>query len=366
MKKVLFLENDYRTPDGKKLYGGGTIYENRFAQIMMDSGECEITIKKIVNRSGFFKNFFTMPFKLICTMLWFKRFVKKQGKFDVMVMPDYFGIYGMLALMWLRLFRRRTKIVLIYHHCDWELFRGPKSWLMKFLHLACAKRCHYIVFACPPVYENSVFIRETQNRRKVLIGVHTPRILVPNVGKAVGRISYVGRIQQQKGLMELVNAMVLVKAQVPDFDLQLIGNHNATPSFTEDLKKVISANGLENNITFCGPVDEVEKNRILASSRFFVFPSHLEGYGMVILESMQFSLPVVAWDVSAMPYTVKHEQNGLLVPHNDVSALADAIVRLYQDDALLARLATGARATFEATPSEDDFKAAVIKFTEGL
>lgn len=73
----------------------------------------------------------------------------------------------------------------------------------------------------------------------------------------------------------------------------------------------------------------------------FVFPTFWEGEGHpgVVVESMMAGLPVVSTRFRSIPELVEHEENGLLVPPKDPSALADAIGRLANDESLRQRLA---------------------------
>ena len=68
-------------------------------------------------------------------------------------------------------------------------------------------------------------------------------------------------------------------------------------------------------------------------------PSRWEGFGLVLLEAMATHLTIVAAAVSAIPEVVEAETNGLLVPPDDVAALAGALDRVLSDPLLRDRLA---------------------------
>jgi len=68
---------------------------------------------------------------------------------------------------------------------------------------------------------------------------------------------------------------------------------------------------------------------------------------MAMLEAMAAGRAVVATSVGAIPETLRDGENGLLVPARDDRALASALATLFQNGALRARLAEGARATIE-------------------
>lgn len=57
-----------------------------------------------------------------------------------------------------------------------------------------------------------------------------------------------------------------------------------------------------------------------------------------IIEAFASGLPVVTTRAGGIPYIVEHERNGLLVPTDDADALADAVLRVLDDDGLVERL----------------------------
>jgi glycosyltransferase involved in cell wall biosynthesis len=85
----------------------------------------------------------------------------------------------------------------------------------------------------------------------------------------------------------------------------------------------------------------------------FVLASRHEGYGMVFAEAMQHGLPVIATTAGAIPEAVPSGA-GVLVPPDDVTALAGALAQLIGDPALRARYASGARTAALELPSWTD------------
>ncbi|WP_227369255.1 glycosyltransferase family 4 protein [Halomonas sp. M20] len=75
----------------------------------------------------------------------------------------------------------------------------------------------------------------------------------------------------------------------------------------------------------------------------FAFPSRNEGLGSILLDVMEYGVPIVAANVDGIPDIVIHEQSGLLVPAEDGKALAEAIARLLDNPSLGKQLARDAR-----------------------
>lgn len=86
---------------------------------------------------------------------------------------------------------------------------------------------------------------------------------------------------------------------------------------------------------------------LYASADAFVFASHTETLGLVILEAMASGAPVIAAPIGGVTMHMHHHVNGLAYPPGDVRAFANAMVRLVEDDTLRRRLARGARVTAE-------------------
>jgi glycosyltransferase involved in cell wall biosynthesis len=92
---------------------------------------------------------------------------------------------------------------------------------------------------------------------------------------------------------------------------------------------------------------------LFLASDLFVLASRFEGYGMALAEAIAHGLPVVSTTAGAIPDTIPAGA-GLLVPPDDVAALAQALRRLISDRAERARLAVNARAAAAELPSWQD------------
>jgi len=356
VKKILFFRLVRTLPDGTEIRGGGTTYENNFVNILKQNPNLQIDTKSEISpiNNGF------KPMLMVKKWGYYKRVLKQQGQHDYI----FVLAHNFLFLWFSGLFKRHAKVIAFYHHPSWLQFHGIRRVLLKHMQIRFLRKCHTVIFACTPTFAEAKYMK---HRKPVLIDNAIVRLdKLPNELKVPNRISFVGRIIKTKGITELVKSLAIVKKSVPDFDMQLVGEYAHNPKYVAKVRKLISKHNLENNITLCGGLSNEDKNKILASSQFFVFPSHIEGYGLVISEAMQLSLPVVAWNTSAMPYTVKHEQNGLLVKHNHIKGFADAIIRLFSDKELLAKLSAGAKKSFEQTPTSEDFKRMVADFGRGI
>jgi starch synthase len=138
------------------------------------------------------------------------------------------------------------------------------------------------------------------------------------------RVLYVGSLGQRKGLSYLFDAMRLVG---PSATLTLVG---ARPSADcAPLRAGLDRHDWKGSLPHNAVLDTMADHDVL------VFPSILEGFGLVILEAMSQGLPVITTPNTAGPMLIEDGVDGFIVPIRDSEAIADRILRLFQDPALL-------------------------------
>ncbi len=147
------------------------------------------------------------------------------------------------------------------------------------------------------------------------------------------RIIFTGLICRPKGILELIRACDILKRNNEQFTLIVIGKFES-PQFKEEVMSLVRSYSLEADIDFTGILIGEQKLNEYYNGDIFCVPSHFETFGLVFLEAMQFSLPVVATNVGGIPALVKHGENGLLVEKGDHVKLAKELTTLLQDESL--------------------------------
>jgi glycosyltransferase involved in cell wall biosynthesis len=109
----------------------------------------------------------------------------------------------------------------------------------------------------------------------------------------------------------------------------------------------VHAHHLREHVLFAGAVPRESVAEYLAASDLLVLPSRSEGLPHAVLEAMAFGLPVVASAVGGVPEAVQDGVTGVLVPPEDVQALAGGLETLMGDLELCERYGAAARAAFE-------------------
>jgi glycosyltransferase involved in cell wall biosynthesis len=146
------------------------------------------------------------------------------------------------------------------------------------------------------------------------------------------------RLHEKKGLDTLLDATV----NVPGLYVWIAGDG----PLEAELKAHCTRNGLDDRVRFLGWRND--RGALLAACDFVAFPSRYEPFGTVTVDAWAASRPLVAADAAGPAAYVKNEDNGLLVPKNDVEALTTAMRRVITEDGLAARLVAGGRASYEA------------------
>ncbi|GAA2107779.1 glycosyltransferase family 4 protein [Microlunatus panaciterrae] len=155
------------------------------------------------------------------------------------------------------------------------------------------------------------------------------------------RIVVVGRLSPRKGVHVALEAVSTLRAQGRDVEIELCGSaFEGYEWYVDQLRARARDPHLAGAVTFSGYCSPIWP--ALARADLVVAPSFGESLGNAVVEAQYALRPVVATSVQGHLETVTHEQTGLLVPVDDVDALAAAIARLLDDKELAGRLAAEA------------------------
>ena len=137
-----------------------------------------------------------------------------------------------------------------------------------------------------------------------------------------------------KNLLALIGAL----ARIPSEDRPLLVLPGYPTAHEAELRERASSAGIAGDVRFPAWVSADEVEGLWALAEAFVFPSLYEGFGLPVLEAMARGVPVACSNASSLP-EVAGEAALLFDPH-DESAIAEALRRLLDDDALREQLRT--------------------------
>jgi glycosyltransferase involved in cell wall biosynthesis len=154
------------------------------------------------------------------------------------------------------------------------------------------------------------------------------------------RVIAVGRLDYQKGFDRLVQAWQLVRhtGKFTDWKLDIFGQGE----WREMLQQMIDKAELQDSVRLNRPTKQIGEEYV--KSDMLVMSSNYEGFPMVMIEAMACGLPVVSFDYKCGPKDIIQPGiNGLLVPNGDIQALADAMMKVMEDEAYRKMLSLNAR-----------------------
>ena len=235
--------------------------------------------------------------------------------------------------VWIASFFRKGKYIVFLHGLDLRLSQRTawKRWLSRQILVRAAGVVvnsatteAFLARAIPSIKPLRLlpalpFIAPTSNEKAVHIPKEAKRIILT-----------MGRLISRKGFDTAIETLALLSE---DVHLVIIGDG----SDRDRLERLVSEKGLRSRVHFCGQVTEEEKHAWLARADIFLFLPRdegvdVEGFGMVCLEAAAAGLPVVVGDEGGVREAIAPGKTGLIVPARDVSAIAEAVSSLLNDD----------------------------------
>ncbi len=153
-----------------------------------------------------------------------------------------------------------------------------------------------------------------------------------------GLVIYLGRLKKYKNVDHLIQAMAIVREEVPGARLVIVG----TGDRRRALEALTRSMGLDDAVQFTGFVSEEEKLRLLTRAEVAACPSSKEGWGITVIEANACGVPVVAARVPGLRDAVVDGETGVLVSPGDREAMARALIGLLRDREERERLAGNA------------------------
>lgn len=145
------------------------------------------------------------------------------------------------------------------------------------------------------------------------------------------RLLFVGNLTRRKGADLLPRIMEKLSS---DFELRYTGPTDAFGPASSLLPNMIPLGSIQNANTLI---------KTYQSQDALLFPTRLEGFGLVALEAQSCGCPVITTDCSSLPEVVEHGKTGFLCPTDDVDAFVAAARRLRDDPTTWIRMCIDAR-----------------------
>lgn len=159
-------------------------------------------------------------------------------------------------------------------------------------------------------------------------------------------VGIVGRLVEGKGHDDFLKAAAIIENKKSNVKFLIVGDDPTRDKRTKKkLKKLTKNLSLNDDVIFTGWRDDIKD--IMSIFDILVMPSQAEGLPNTILEAMALCKPVVATNVSGPSEIVIDGKTGFLIPPNNPSALAEAILKLLKNGELAASMGEAGRKRVE-------------------
>jgi glycosyltransferase involved in cell wall biosynthesis len=138
----------------------------------------------------------------------------------------------------------------------------------------------------------------------------------------------IGKINENKNQIFLIDVMKLMKDKGYDVRLTLVGDN----AHSSELQLKTLKNGLEKDIELVGITDNVED--LLEKSDLYVHAAKNEAFGLVLIEAMAAGLPVVSLDGKGNRDIIEQGKNGFMVYEQNAELFAEKIIELINNKEL--------------------------------
>jgi len=166
--------------------------------------------------------------------------------------------------------------------------------------------------------------------RHIINGVESNRFTPDSSKKIPGRVIFIGRIEEGKGLSALLKAWKVISQHTKNIHLCVAGPF-ISDDYASVLNSYIASNGLKDTVSFAGEIDYYSDDIVnyYQSAELFVLPSKREGMSGALMQAMSCGLPVISTRVGGAEDLVFEGVNGFLVGIDDEVGLANAIIDFF-------------------------------------
>lgn len=142
-----------------------------------------------------------------------------------------------------------------------------------------------------------------------------------------------------------IEIVEILKSKNPSVKLTMVGPDK--DGSLSQCKELVKTKNLMDNITFTGKLSKQEIRLQAVDCDIFINTTTIDNHPVSVIEAMALGLVVISSNVGGIPYLIKHNENGVLVPSADASAFASAVETLLHAPNLVHKFQTNARKKVE-------------------
>jgi glycosyltransferase involved in cell wall biosynthesis len=282
-----------------------------------------------------------MPFFFLAGGMWRAWQLARRTRYDIVhvhwPMP-------MALLAWAARRARPTPMVTTFYGIELRWVQSRLPFLRWLVRWAAKTSARAVAISTYTARELRKFIDVPVEVIPYTAELEAPSFAPRGARHAEPTILFVGRLIERKGVRHLIRALGNVRQRVAA-RLVLVGDGPERVPLEQCAREA----GVATAVEFRGRVSDDDLRRAYANADVFVLPSVLdarqdtEGLGVVLLEAMNYGVPVIASDIGGITDIVQHERTGLLVKPGDENALAEALIRILSNADLSRSLGAAAQ-----------------------
>ena len=151
------------------------------------------------------------------------------------------------------------------------------------------------------------------------------------------RLLFVGRIVPLKNLDVLLDAVKIVKKEIPEIEFTIVGEEvsgrlHGDTGYKQKLVSLIDTLEIKENVKFVGWKTGGELWQMYQNSNLFLFASTYENFGLPLLEAAHFGLPLISTDVGVAKNLIDANKGGNIILKLDANEYAKNIITLLKND----------------------------------
>jgi glycosyltransferase involved in cell wall biosynthesis len=177
-------------------------------------------------------------------------------------------------------------------------------------------------------------------------------------------ILFLSNLIESKGVFVLLEACKILQNKKINFHCTFVGGIGDVSE--QQFKSKVVELELTGNIHYAGKKYGKEKEEAFVHADIFVHPSYNDCFPLVLLEAMQYSLPVVSTYEGGIPDVVEDGVTGFLVPQKDVQALADKLEILIKNPELRKQMGAAGRKKYEEEFTLERFEGRMVEILKSV
>lgn len=318
-------------PDIDRPKTGGEIYDKWFLDRLHTRKKCKTLTSNMTGKTG---SFFSMV-KYLLKIRYFLtfRYIVTNSRFYPRLLPLF---------ILLRLLGFKGQIIMTHHHFNFMTHQGIMRFCHKICELGCLKLSDRLIIPSPYTRDMVRKYCPSVTIEYLELAFDHEKFVCPTTVSEQNNLLFVGTVEPRKGIEYLIEAAEYLKNRNIHFQLNIVGKYSPESRYYRKLSLFLKEKKLESFVTFTGRIAEEELQKLYAEAKVFLFPSRHEGYGMVIMEAMGHGLPVIAFNNSAIPYTVRNGENGFLAKDGNKDDFNLKVFQFLSDKKLQKKLANTA------------------------